>query len=62
MAASTNKVLLDPQRLLTKILSPSSINMVNDEASFEGVPKTGSSPIELISNKRGNYLTLTSAQ
>ena len=32
-AASTNEVLLDPKRLLTKVLSSSAINMVSNEAS-----------------------------
>ena len=46
--------------MLTKVLSSSAINMVNDEA--KGVPKTCPSPIKSISNKRGKYLTLTPAQ
>ena len=33
MTPWTNKALLDPKRLLTKVLSSSAINMVNDEVS-----------------------------
>ena len=55
---STNKALLGPKGLLTKVFSSSAINMVNDEVSK--VYKTGPSPIGSIS--QGKYLILTPAQ
>ena len=37
---STNNVLLDLKGWLTKVFSFSAINMLNDEVSVQGVPKT----------------------
>ena len=49
VAPSTNKALLDPEGLLTNVLLPSAINMVNNEVLKVYVPKTDPSPIESIS-------------
>ena len=57
---STNRVLLDPKGLLTKVLSSSAIKMVNDEVT-KVYEKMDSSAVESISDKR-QYLILTPAQ
>ena len=53
--------MLNPKGLLTKVLSSSAINMVNDEV-LKVYQKCVLHPLNRSLINEGNYLTLTSAQ